>query len=220
LLQPDGRLWELPLYSAIHLPEYTPLVEKILDEKLIDPKLIDDAARLPRLSGTKWSGMLCSLSDPFVLSLGKTKFMKIITDHQIVHFRFGLTFSYHDKIPRYPFSGMLFFKLLATDYKTNVIYLYIYIPGTILIRFEKSALPQHVHKPALVVRVLDILSPVKCVIPSTDFQMPEKGQLITKRRHGIRYTWSLDRRKDAAKCLELLLPKSTEPSPLECECIR
>lgn len=61
------------------------------------------------------------------------------------------------------------------------------------------------HEPAVVLRVLDIVSPVKCVAPNYDFnfKMPEVGQLITKSRYGNYYPWSLDITKGPAKCLEL-----------------
>ena len=85
------------------------------------------------------------------------------------------------------------------------------------------------HKRVVVIRVLDILSPINCVIPDYDFnvQLPEVGQLIAKRklsgRYGRYHPWSLNISEGitpAAKCLGLLFPESTLSSPLKCGCIR
>lgn len=82
------------------------------------------------------------------------------------------------------------------------------------------------HKRVVVMRVLDILSPINYVIPDYDFnvQLPEAGQLIAKRklsgRYGRYHPWSLDVSEDtwAAKGLRLLFPEN--PAPLKCECIQ
>jgi hypothetical protein len=76
------------------------------------------------------------------------------------------------------------------------------------------------NKLAVVVRVLDILSPINCVIPDYDFriQLPEAGQLIAKRkllgRHGDYHPWSLDISSSGtfmAKNLALFFPESSTP---------
>jgi hypothetical protein len=78
----------------------------------------------------------------------------------------------------------------------------------------------------VVVRVLDILSPINCVIPDYNFQLPEAGQLIAKRqisgRYGGYHPWSLDISSSGtvmAKLLAVLFPESsTLASPLKkCE---
>ena len=120
LLLPDGRLWELSLYNAIHLPEYAPLVQKLLDEKLIDAISVDAASKLPRFAVAKWSGVLYSLSDPFILALSRSKLMTIMTKDQLVHFRFRLAARVNENHVQYPFSGILF----ATDIKPSFIYIY------------------------------------------------------------------------------------------------
>ena len=72
----------------------------------------------------------------------------------------------------------------------------------------------------MVIRVLDILSPINCVIPDYDFkiQLPEVGQLIAKRklsgRYGRYHPWSSDISKgtrSTSKSLQLLFPESTAP---------
>ena len=83
------------------------------------------------------------------------------------------------------------------------------------------------HKRAVVLRVLDILSPISCVIPDYDYnvKMPEAGQLIERRklagRYGRYHPWSLDILDNSltAKALELLYPESsTLTTPPNCEC--
>lgn len=78
----------------------------------------------------------------------------------------------------------------------------------------------------MVIRVLDILSPINCVIPDYDFniQLPEAGQLIGKRklsgRYGNYHPLSIHVSacvSSGPKCLGLLFPESTLSSPQKCE---
>ena len=104
LLRPDGRPWELPLYNAIHRSIYAPLVQKLLNENLIDTDLHDTVAKLPRINLRNPSGVLYTLSDPFVLPLGQAKALTIITEENLVTFRIRLIDLY---LGRSPFTGIL-----------------------------------------------------------------------------------------------------------------
>ena len=105
LLRPDGRTWELPLYSAIHSQGYAPLVRKLLNEKLLDTDLLDTVAELPQINLRNPGGVLYTLSDPFTLSLGQAKFITIITEDHVVNFRF---LPFIDAVLcRFPFTGIL-----------------------------------------------------------------------------------------------------------------
>ena len=222
LLRPDGQLWELPLYSAIHSPGYAPLVRKLLDEKLLDTDLLDTVAKLPRTNLRNTGSVLYTLSDPFTMSLGQAKFLTIITEDHLVNFRFRPLIDPIHLL--HPFTGIL----LPNNPQRilNQPHLLYFILGTILARFEKSNLPEHMHKRRVVIRVLDILSPINCVIPDydLDIQLPEAGQLIAKlkAKSSSYHPWSIDISDGStpvAKCLGLLFPESTLSSPLKCGCI-
>lgn len=209
LLRPDGRPWELPLYSAVHSEGYAPLIRKILNEKLLEPELLDTIADLPRVNLKVSSGVLYTLSDPFTLSLGQAKMITIITEKHLVTFRFRPLLD--PPLGQHPFTGILLSNNLRRI--QNQPHLLFFIPGAVLARFEKSKLPEHMHEHVVVIRVLDILSPIKCVIPDYDFdvQMPDVGQLITKRHSlfGDYHPWSINISEgstSAAKCLGLLYP--------------
>ncbi|KAF8074031.1 hypothetical protein FPV67DRAFT_1480389 [Lyophyllum atratum] len=91
--------------------------------------------------------------------------------------------------------------------------------GRILVRFERSTLPQHVGTRSLVLRVLDILEPIKAVIPGYDMHLPvpKEGGLV-ETHHGGPYPgstpprpWSinLDRPVKSWKDIGLLYPGAT-----------
>lgn len=189
-----------------------------MDEKLLEPELLDVIAELPRIELKVSSGVLYTLSDPFTLSLAQSKFITIITEDHAATFRFRPLI---DPPSLHPFTGIL----LSNNSRRiqNQPHLLFFIPGTILVRFEKSELPEHMNERAVVVRVMEILSPIECVIPDYNFdvQMPAAGKLIAKRSkvRGGYYPWSINfatRSSPAADCLGLLFPESTPSSPLKC----
>jgi len=55
--------------------------------------------------------------------------------------------------------------------------------GLIKVRFELSKLVEHSREPTLVMRVLDILSPIKLVVPGYEglVMEPEVGELVRRR---------------------------------------
>ena len=106
LLRPDGRPWELALYSAIHSPGYAPLVRKLLDEKLLDTDLLDTVAELPRIIIRNPTDVLYTLSNPFTLSLGQDRNIIIITQDHLVKFRFRPP-HIDLRLGRSPFTGIL-----------------------------------------------------------------------------------------------------------------
>ena len=105
LLRPDGRPWELPLYSAIHSPGFAPLVRKLVNEKLLETDLRDTIAKLPQINLKNQSGVLYTLSDPFNLSLGQAKMITIITEENLVNFRFRPLID--PPLGLLPFTGIL-----------------------------------------------------------------------------------------------------------------
>ena len=105
LLRPDGRPWELPLYSAIHSQGYAPLVRKLLNENLLKKDLLDAVAKLPQTNLRNPGGVLYTLSDPFTLSLSQDKFLTIITEDHLVNFRFRPLID--PTLGLHPFTGIL-----------------------------------------------------------------------------------------------------------------
>jgi hypothetical protein len=79
------------------------------------------------------------------------------------------------------------------------------ILGDILLRFERSALPEHAGANFLVLRVLKIMEPIKVTIPGYDmrYPLPEEGSLLkTYSRYRLK-VWSVDL-DDPPKGLEAL----------------
>lgn len=106
LLRPDGRPWELTLYSAIQSGGYAPLIRKLLNEGLLDADLLDTLDQLPRINIRVPSGMLYTLSDPFTFSLGQAKMLKIVTEAHSVNFRFRPLID--PRLQRFPFTGIYY----------------------------------------------------------------------------------------------------------------
>jgi hypothetical protein len=54
--------------------------------------------------------------------------------------------------------------------------------GSVLVRFERSTLPEHEGTRTIVLRVLKIITPVKCVIPDYDGYLccPKEGELYSR----------------------------------------
>lgn len=227
LLRPDGRPWELTLYNAIQTAGYAPLVRQLLNEGLLSADLLDTVDQLPRINVRAPSDVLYTLSDPFKLSLDQAKMLTIVTEDHSVSFRFRPLID--TRLCRLPFTGMLV--KLAKKKRRYLCFTFLFLfftffflfQGTVLARFEKSDLPEHAHKRVVVTRVLDILSPVQCLIPDYDFyvQLPASGQLIARRKRTSGYRpWSIDisgESTSTAKCLGLLFPENALSSPLKCE---
>jgi len=106
LLRPDGRPWELTLYSAIQTAGYAPLVRKLLNEDLLDADLLDTVDQLPRINLRFPSGVLYTLSDPFTLSLGQAKMITTVTEDHSATFR--LRPLVDSRLDLFPFTGILF----------------------------------------------------------------------------------------------------------------
>ena len=62
--------------------------------------------------------------------------------------------------------------------------------GEVLARFERSKLPEHVNTRILVLRILELKTPIKCVIPMYDHfvTLPTAGKLMSKGKR----VWSIN----------------------------
>lgn len=83
--------------------------------------------------------------------------------------------------------------------------------GSAVARFELSTLPEHSGANVMVVRIIQILQPVECVLPdhSEYHEKPGKGSLITTRGpDGVRRAFSIDlgRNNAAIVGLKIFLP--------------
>jgi hypothetical protein len=81
-----------------------------------------------------------------------------------------------------------------------------------LVRFERSTLLEHKGTRTVVLRILKIITPVKCVIPSYDgyIRFPEEGRLHQRQNRytgkGIYRVWGfdIDKSKAIKRGLQLL----------------
>ena len=85
--------------------------------------------------------------------------------------------------------------------------------GTVLVRFERSPLPEHIDTRAVVLRILQALTPIQCTIAGYDshIKLPVSGSLLNKTEKGRKTRpWSMDLacKGQASRLLSLLWPSS------------
>ncbi|CAA7270349.1 unnamed protein product [Cyclocybe aegerita] len=161
--------WSVNLYTLVTTPWWQPLGRLLVHEGLVSPAVVDTIAALPRLHYTNDSRTLYSLDQPFEINLTHV----------------GTSFA-----------------LLSLGFAMNVeiCRLYVTRQGHALpsrARFELSALPEHAAQgPTLVLRVLELLTPIECHIPGMVSE-PRPGELLYKRIRNKHYAWSLPLEKHA-----------------------
>ncbi|KAG6899510.1 hypothetical protein C0993_009591 [Termitomyces sp. T159_Od127] len=185
LTTPNYRTWSLSLFQISNLG-MLPFKALLVREGLADAALIDS------MSGKVFRGHkrpLHYLEQPFVLDLQCNNFMfKIFDGTTISAVRF-----------EWPFRDSRA-RVMANPYS-----------GHVLLRLERSTLPEHANSRVIVLRVLKILEGPRVVIPDYDMRvpMPEEGKLLQSvsrdRRSSVPYTINLDKPPGIWKNLNLLV---------------
>jgi len=163
--------WKRPLYSLATNSSTRPLYDKLIDEGFIPPELDKSIQSLPKLIFMySRCQIVHSLYDTFILDLHSDWITIVaVSESGISHIQ--LLRQFRDfRIGKNPYTG------------------------SILARFEPSALPQHMNTRTVVLRVLQEITPVKCVIPSYDEYIVRPGphQLYAKRFHGKLRPWCVN----------------------------
>ncbi|KAF8962132.1 hypothetical protein BDZ97DRAFT_1159615 [Flammula alnicola] len=155
-----GEPWNVPLCSIVKVPMYSALYRSLLEEGLIDTGLISDIHNLPI---TRTSSYLYDLNQPFILDLAHNAIQLSLTTRRSLE-TIKVIYMLTD---RRPAKGIHW-----NPYR-----------GLVRARFEVSTLPEHVAMgPTLLVRILDIIKPVQCVIDDYDnyIAFPEAGAFVSK----------------------------------------
>ncbi|CAA7265685.1 unnamed protein product [Cyclocybe aegerita] len=160
------RPWSLNLYSVIATPRWKALRQMLVHESLVSPATVEAISSLPRVNYPRNSRILYSLEQPFEFDLAQryTSFVLLNLSH----------------ISRFTICA-----LRAGNQRRDPSY-----TGRIKARFELSTLPEHTHKgPTLVLRVLELLTPLECHIPGKMLE-PRPGELLSRHDHSKCYVWS------------------------------
>ena len=166
-----GQPWKRPLYSIATNLNSRPLYDKLLEEGLVSPNLDKSIQSLPKLT-LMYSRcqVIYALYDTFTLDLSSDWVTLVaVTETGIAAIR--ILRQFRDlRVDKTPYTG------------------------TVLARFEPSSLPQHANTRTVVLRVIQELTPVQCVIPSYDeyLERPSPDHLLAKKFHGKLRQWSVD----------------------------
>lgn len=190
LMLHDGPVpWNLSIYTLARDKKWEGLLNLLLDERLVDERLVQDMKniRMQRPQGQyPWISML---DQPFIVDLAKPNLnIALLTRREFRLLRFQNIF-WDPYQGLSPYTGTAFETLsfLPAD---NSLY-----QGRILARLEFSNHLRHMKRTSIVLRILDILSPIECIIRKYDGQVgpPVPGALYsTKSRHGIGYiAWAV-----------------------------
>ncbi|KAF8962302.1 hypothetical protein BDZ97DRAFT_1825507 [Flammula alnicola] len=138
--------WSVSLYSIAKFRRYNAFLRLLLEQGLVDVDLISDIRNLPF---RRLSSCLYDLNQPFIF------------DVSVNAPQFSL-------MTRRSLEIIRLFGLLRDDRPTMDIHQTPYT-GLIRVCFELSTLPEHVAEgPTLLLRILDIIKPVQCVIEGYD----------------------------------------------------
>jgi hypothetical protein len=166
-----GHPWRRPLYSIAKHSGSRPIYERLVEEGLVSPELDKSIQSLPKLTFMySRCQIVHSIYDTFILDLASDWITLVaITESGIAKIRILRQFR-DFRFDKVPYSG------------------------TVLARFEPSALPQHADTRTVVLRVVQELTPVRCLRPHYDgyIERPRQDHLFTKQFHGKLRPWSID----------------------------
>ncbi|KDR78122.1 hypothetical protein GALMADRAFT_1302372 [Galerina marginata CBS 339.88] len=198
-----GEPWHIPLYCLLRMEGWNSIVSLLANDRLIDDQLVSDVMQLPRRGAVSGSRLLFTLDQPFILDLQQETFSLVFMDRKNL-FTILLQYMTQD---RRNLSGFQPYE------------------GRILVKLEWSTLVAHSKNPTLVLRVLDVLTPVRCVVEGgyDEFMAPPTpGQLIAKKRSRSKnynpWTLRLDVRSKSKRSIAEYLsqefppPKSVVPA--------
>lgn len=189
---PAGGIWQIHLYTALRTVRHAGLVLKLLEEGLVTPRVVEKLRAMPPILLQGTSQILYHLEDPFVARLHAVESLVFMSDEgaesgQIM----PLFFDPRKVIARHPYKGMPSYKLpeLSVARHKNSL-------GTMMARFERSTLPEHANTRTIVLRLLESLSPIQCVLKNYDsyISLPTSGELLSghyeRRGNGSLRPWS------------------------------
>ncbi|RDB29999.1 hypothetical protein Hypma_013778 [Hypsizygus marmoreus] len=195
LMLPDGQTpWAIWLVAVASVAKYIGLKQLLLSDGLVTPELMEHCRKL--VVGIGGSGvsrmyrrMLFTLEQPFVIDLAIEPRFSVMGPQRIERAELRCA-----KVHRAGFGPGRFFPY----------------SGRCMVRFERSLAPEHAGKHVAVIRVLDILTPIKITDPTHTprnksglFHIPTVGSLLTKGDRPI--TIKADGDSRLSRCLRLLM---------------
>ncbi|KAF8074030.1 hypothetical protein FPV67DRAFT_782767 [Lyophyllum atratum] len=191
-----GKPWAISLLTMTK-SSYEPLRMLVLEDELVDPNLmrvIQESLSLNKFH--RHVTPLHYLEHPFSLNVARTNhFIRIFTPRKL---------------------GVMAISSIFNDRRKENTKGAVPYSGRILVRFERSTLPQHAGTRSVVLRVLDIIEPIRVAHPGYDMYLPipKKGCLVETHSSGLHpgapRPWSinLDRPVRAWGDIGLLYPES------------
>jgi len=166
LLLPGGLPWKIPLLHIATIPQFKMLRNVLLRDKLVDLDLLARCDAMVSKMGCpprNLGALLSSLDDVFVLD-----FSYATRNCHVWRHNEDLLKVWRVALP-------------VVDFRTGEKLLP--YTGRALCRFERSSLPIHADNPTLLLRIVDIIEPIQCIVRDYDGYVEKsvKGALI---RHG------------------------------------
>jgi hypothetical protein len=169
LLRPNGQPWSRSLYRVSKFD--ISLYEKLREEGLVSDDLDAVLSTFPHK--TVLCQHLYNLNDPFSVDFSNVNFYLIATTEKgMERVRVSQLFIQSRPTPRSPYTGAYTSHRLSIDDSNRSV-------GRALARFERSTLPDHKGTRTVMLRILKIITPVKCVIPDYGgyIALPKEGEL-------------------------------------------
>ncbi|KAF8910490.1 hypothetical protein CPB84DRAFT_1743350 [Gymnopilus junonius] len=196
---PNGSIWQITAYNLIRAPTtWKALLSKAKEESLIDEGVVSDIQNLAgRSQKPRRANLHYEFDQPFILDLEHPFINRLFLNRSMVH----------------QFSWKIFWHLYRTSRKKTEVKLaaryvrYVRYTGQLLVRFELSTVPSVLSasrgpKKCLVVRVLEVMTPFRCLaFPEYDLlEEPIPGGLLMRRPSRSRMLepvlYNLEGRKD------------------------
>ncbi|KAJ3513801.1 hypothetical protein NLJ89_g2743 [Agrocybe chaxingu] len=154
-----GEPWSVSLYYLVKLKRMKPLLNLILEEGLVARRVVGEVEKLPTVRSD--CPQLYSIDWPFVVDFSSNKIsLGLINLSMFEHVTLDRIFRSGKDVSPYA--------------------------GSAKVRFELSTLPEHEGTPVLVLRFLELLEPIRHLIPNAEqvAPVPEAGSLFYKSSRG------------------------------------
>jgi hypothetical protein len=183
-----GKPWHLTLHTIANGAGYTGIRDLLLEEGLVDQELVADVERLPKDRQDTQVICLYDIDQPFVAKLDITRpIIRLMTRNSLRVIGFPLFATYK--------AG----REIVNPYQ-----------GRLKARFELHPQASDSENPALVLRFLETLAPVECVVPECGWTIsaPRPGELLSRtrkklvRQAPVPWAYSLSRPSKYAKMLK------------------
>ena len=174
LLSLNGQPWSRPLVMLSGYSSYFPLYKKLKNDGLVSNDLDTIVSTFPRSSSMYCRGQqLYTLNDTFMVDFHREDLQfTIVTEQGVETLDFTKPFLDNRVASFAPYTGAYIQITVWIDDSNETV-------GSALARLERSTLPEHKGTRTVVLRFLQLITPLKCVIPLYDgyVGLPKEGEL-------------------------------------------